>query len=279
MPGSPGSMSRASSGAVATIADVDFARLHREHLLAASRAPKAAGAWDARAGDLRRRMLQSRYAESFIARMDLTGAATLLDVGCGPGTIGLQLAGRLERVYGLDYSRGMLDALLANAAERGLSNVEALHRAWEDEWSDVPPCDIVVASRSTNVRDLEDALGKLHDKARRRVYLTHRVGGPPFAAGAIEALGRKILPPPDYIYVVNILYRMGIHPRLDYIESDSRPAPPAGFDELVRRIAWSLGELTLEERERLRGWYERTPPAARQAEAPMRWAFISWEKA
>ena len=109
-----------------TIADIDFGRLYREHALAAARTPKPAKAWDARAGEMQHRGRQSRYAEAFIARMDLAGAATLLDVGCGPGTIGLPLAARLERVYGLDYSRAMLDALRANAAERGLAGDERL---------------------------------------------------------------------------------------------------------------------------------------------------------
>ena len=64
-----------------TIADTDFCRLYREHALAAARTPKPAKAWDARAGEMQHRGRQSRYAEAFIARMDLAGAATLLDVG------------------------------------------------------------------------------------------------------------------------------------------------------------------------------------------------------
>jgi len=262
-----------------TIADLDFGRLYRDHMIAAARIPRPASAWDTRAADLQQKAPNSRYAQAFIARMDLADASTLLDVGCGPGTIGLPLAPRLERVYGLDYSRAMLDALEANAVRQGLTNVTALNLAWEDDWSDVPVCDIVVASRSTNVQDMAAALAKLDAKARRRVYLTHQVARHQFDPGAIEALGRKLLPPPDYIYIVNILHGMGIHARLDYIESDHRLAPAADFDELARRIAWSLGALTPEELGRLRDWHERSAPSARSnAAAPMRWAFISWDK-
>lgn len=263
---------------MATIDDIDFGNLYREHLRAASRQPKPAADWDARAAGMRRRWRESSYAENFIARMDLAGASTLLDVGCGPGTICLPVATRLERVYGLDYSRAMLEALRENAAERGLTNVEAVHCAWEDDWSDVPVCDIVVASRSTSVQDLSGALAKLDAKARRRVYLTHRVGGRLLDAGAIEALGRELLPPPDYIYVLNILHRMGIHPRLDYLESENRMAAAADFEEFARRLTWSVGELSDEELARLRVWYERSPPATGSGAAPVRWAFISWEK-
>lgn len=263
---------------MATIDDIDFGRLYREHLQAASRLPKTAGAWDERAAGMRQRWRESRYAESFIARMDFEGAATLLDVGCGPGTICIPIAHRFEKVYGLDYSAAMLDALRANAAERGLTNVEALHLAWEDDWAQVPACDIVVASRSTSVQDLAAALMKLHAKARRRVYLTHRMGGRPVPAAALAALGRELLPPPDYIYALNILHGMGIHPRLDYIESENRRAAAVDFEDFARRVAWSIGALSEEETSRLRTWYECSPQEARGDSAPMHWAFISWEK-
>ncbi|HEX5513167.1 MAG TPA: class I SAM-dependent methyltransferase, partial [Gammaproteobacteria bacterium] len=148
-----------------TIAAIDFGRLYRDHLAAASRKPKSAEEWDKRADDMSKRPLQGSYTEAFIARMNLDNVQSLLDVGCGPGTICLPLADRLERVYGLDYSKAMLQLLRDNAAGCGLTNVEALHRAWEDDWSDVPVCDIVVASRSTAVADIAAALAKLNAKA------------------------------------------------------------------------------------------------------------------
>lgn len=263
---------------MASIDDIDFGRLYREHLQAASRLPKPASAWDERAAGMKQRWRESRYAESFIARMNCDGGRTLLDVGCGPGTICIPIAHRFEKVYGLDYSAAMLEALRANAAERGLANVEALQLAWEDDWSQVPICDIVVASRSTNVPDLAPALAKLDAQARRRVYLTHRMGGRPVPAAALAAMGRQLLAPPDYIYALNILHAMGIHARLDYIESENRLAAVASFEEFARRVAWSIGALSAEEASRLRAWYERSPQEARGDSLPMRWAFISWEK-
>ena len=260
-----------------TIEAIDFGRLYRDHLATTTRTRKDASAWDSRAAGMASKALRSRYAAEFVARMDLSGAATLLDVGCGPGTIGLAVADRLQRVVGLDYSAAMLDAMHDKAAEMGLSNVETLHRAWEDDWSDVPECDIVVASRSTTVEDIVTALERLHAKARLRVYLTHLVGGH-FTDPAIQAvIGRRQPSVPDYIYLVNILHRMGIHPRLDYIAHENRLADAVDFDDFARRVAWSLGDLSLDETERLRTWYQRATPAQRQGE-PMRWAFISWEK-
>ncbi|WP_312257559.1 hypothetical protein [Stutzerimonas nitrititolerans] len=48
----------------------------------------------------------------------------------------------------LDYNPGRLNCLQARIDELGLDNVHPLQRAWEDDWSDVPVCDILIASRS-----------------------------------------------------------------------------------------------------------------------------------
>lgn len=261
-----------------TLEAIDFALLYRQHQALAARTRKTARAWDARAPAMAAKTLGSRYAQEFIARMDLRGAQSLLDVGCGPGTIGLLLAPQMQQVLGLDYSTGMLAQMRAQAQARGLHQVQTLQRAWEDDWRDVPQCDIVVASRSTAVDDMAQALRKLHDKARLRVYLTHLVGGHFTDVAIQDAIGRREPPQPDYIYLLNILHRMGIHPELSYLQQESRLDGASDFAEFARRVTWSLGDLGVVETTRLYDWYERASPAQR-AGTPMRWALISWEKA
>ncbi|MCD0503460.1 class I SAM-dependent methyltransferase [Bordetella petrii] len=259
-----------------TIESVDFAQLYRDHLAQARGKPKTAQAWDERAGELGRRIGHSRYAQDFIARMRFDDARTLLDVGCGPGTLALPLAGRMEHVVGLDYSQGMLDALARNAQAQGLHNVRPLLRAWEDDWSDVPACDIVIASRSSVVENLAGALEKLHAKARRRAYLTHLAGGHFIDPAIQRVVGRARPAMPDYIYVINMLHGMGIQPTLDYITVDSQLAGAADFDDYARRVARSMGGLDDAERQRLQDWYKDASPRQR-AGAPLRWALIHWE--
>lgn len=257
-----------------TLANIDFGRLYREHYAAARRRRKPAEAWDERAARLSRKTQRSSYVDDFIARMDLRDADSLLDVGCGPGTICLPLAGKLKRVIGLDFSQGMLDELQANAGMQSLNNVETLRLSWEDDWSAVPACDIVVASRSTMVDDMAAALHKLNDKAQQRVYLTHLVGGGHLNAIVSEVIGRAIPTQPDYIYVVNLLHQMGLHPRLDFISHEALPGRYDGFREFARRASWALGALSEAEIARLRAWHDQE----RAALPPMRWAFIWWEK-
>lgn len=132
-----------------TIHDIDFGHLYREHMETSGRQTKAPADWDGRADRMKAAAQLSGYVQAFISRMDLSDCKTLLDVGCGAGAIGLALADRLDQVYGLDYSAGMLEAMRQLATERGITNIKPLRKSWDEDWSDVPVCDIAVASRST----------------------------------------------------------------------------------------------------------------------------------
>ena len=241
----------------------------------AARREKSAADWDTRAGAMSQGVFSGPYVEGFVQRLELDDCQTLLDVGCGPGTIALTVAPRLAHVYGLDYSQGMIEAFVENARARGLTNATPVKRAWEDPWDDVPVCDVVVASRSTQVSDLEAALLKLDAHARRRVYLTHKVGGRFLDQSIYDALGRHDEPLPDYLYVLAILHRHGIHPRLDHLDGENRLRHCSDFDDCVRKVEWSLGPLSPLERERLRAFYNRR--RGRVGGEPMRWALVSWE--
>jgi SAM-dependent methyltransferase len=255
---------------------IDFAVLYREQMARAGRREKDPGDWDRRAEAMSQGVFAGAYVEGFVARLDLSGCTSLLDVGCGPGTIALSVAHRLERVYGLDYSPGMLEAFVENARQRGVENATPILRAWEDDWADVPVCDVVVASRSTQVADLASALEKLDRHARRRAYLTHLVGGRFLDDEVMDALGRVDEPLPDYLYVVSLLHQRGIHPRLDYLEGENRLRRCQDFADCLHKVTWSLGELTPIEAERLRAYYERYRD--RLGRTPVRWALVSWDK-
>lgn len=59
-------------------------------------------------------------AETLAERLGLDGSGRLLDVGCGPGSLTLLLAGHFARAVGVDADQGMLDV----AAESGAANVD-----------------------------------------------------------------------------------------------------------------------------------------------------------
>src|SRR5690625_3759396 len=200
------------------IDDVDFAEMYRRHMQLSDRPSKPASDWDARAKKLGIKESGDPYADEFVRSMDLSGAKSLLDVGCGAGTIALRVAGAMKEVIGLDYSAGMLERLRERAAAQSLDNVTTCLRAWDDDWADVPVCDIVVASRSSMVPDMAYMLEKMTAHARLRCYMTHLADGHFGDAAIADLLGRKKRAFPDYIYIIGLLHRMGVYPRLDYIE-------------------------------------------------------------
>ena len=258
------------------IKTIDFGQLYREHLARSGRVIKPASEWDAIAAEMRTKVLDSSYRTEFVSRMQYSADDTVLDVGCGPGTIGLALAQQVKQVYGLDYSQGMLDAMLENATELQLNNVQPILASWEDDWSDVPVCDIAVVSRASIVADMDDALDKLNRHARKKVYMTQLVGGRFVSREIAELLGREDRSFPDHIYIMNMLYQRNIYPTLDYIESASRLAGGRSLAELIDKVRWSFGELSCDDEAKISAWYQRDPEYAQQGGEPMRWAFMSW---
>lgn len=260
------------------IQNIDFGLLYRQHMAAVGRA-KPAAVWDARADGMKQRGFADGYTAEFVRRMDLSGCETLLDVGCGQGNIALTAAPALKAVHGLDYSPRMLALFEENARAQGLAQARTILRSWADDWHDVPECDIVVASRSTAVMDMEDALHKLNAKARRRVYLTSLVGGRFGDTSLQAAIGRPVPPPlPDHIYILNILHAMGIHARVDYIATGAPRAVYARFEDLLQYVQAREGELSAQERQNLQAWFASQPTGSVTNAPSGRWALVSWEK-
>lgn len=263
------------------INDIDFATLYKNHMAKAGRVTKPASSWDAKAEKMAESCAnpEDEYLKKFLSMMDLTGAETLLDIGCGPGTICLQVAERLKHVYGLDYSAGMLAVAQRRAKVMKQDNVTLFQRAWDDSWDSIPECDVVVASRSTLVADMASALKKLNDKARLRVYTTHTIDPHFMDIRILRALGRESTGLPNYIYPLNILCQMGINPRLDYIYSRNCQSRVDSYEEFEKSIGWSLGELTESEQNALYAYYQKGKDGPEPLISPLRgWAFISWDK-
>jgi len=71
-------------------------------------------------------------ADVFARSLGLDGRGRLLDVGCGPGTVTLQLAPLFEAVVGLDPDAEMLSQASEAAARRGVGNAAWVRGRAED---------------------------------------------------------------------------------------------------------------------------------------------------
>ncbi len=64
-----------------------------------------------------------QFAEEAIAASGLKPGATVLDVACGPGTLGLMAARQAKHVHGIDFSDSMLAIFRQYAERAGLGNI------------------------------------------------------------------------------------------------------------------------------------------------------------
>ena len=71
------------------IDDIDFADLYLQQLKLAHRTEKTPDHWDQRAEKMAENCASptDSYLQQLTAKIDLQGAQTLFDMGCGPGTV------------------------------------------------------------------------------------------------------------------------------------------------------------------------------------------------
>ena len=246
--------------------------------------------WDRRARDFRGGDEDSPYVAGFMARMRIRPGESVLDVGCGAGALALPLARAGHDVVAVDFSAGMLDVLRRRADADGLRNVQTVHAGWDDDWraAGVGAADVVIASRSLDVRDLRAALQKLDAFARRRTCVTLPADGlfyPQLLAH--EAVGRPFAKRGDQGTAVNVLRQMGIEAEVRFLEhaSASRYESLEAAAESLRRVVAPADE----REERALGRYvaehlvETTGGDGRRVwkqepEVTVRWAFLAWDK-
>ncbi|MFP4485466.1 MAG: class I SAM-dependent methyltransferase [Campylobacterales bacterium] len=257
------------------ILDIDFNKLYIEQKSKSSFKPKTKKEWDSKASDMNSVVDGDSYIEKLMKIIDFSECKTLLDVGCGAGTVSINAKNLLESITAFDYSEEMIKKLKQRCQNGNISNITPLLHSWEQSWDSLPMCDIVVASRSMQVANMKEALLKLDSKAKKRVYLTTKVGGSFLPKEIMQLLQKEIEPNPDYIYIINILYTLGINPSLEYIELKSDRISKKSKDRFIDSIKWSIGELNEIELERLEEFYENKIDSLNPN---IKWAVISWNK-
>ena len=205
----------------------DWRQAWREHH-EARREPVDVQVWDGRAREFAETAGSSAYAEVFLAYLGLDPGSSVLDMGCGSGTLAIPLARQGHEVFAVDFSRGMLDALQRAVEKEGLTTVRSVQldlnapwSEWEDRGITEDCVDVVLASRSTMVEDIGAAFEKFERAARQRVVVTLVTE---FTPRGTKRMGERIDGDqpyiPDFIFAVNVLLQMGKYPSLRYIDCD-----------------------------------------------------------
>lgn len=258
--------------------DIDFNEMYKEQKQKTTFKPKSSDDWNNKAPSMNERVHSSIYNDEFLDRLNIDKIDSLLDVGCGVGNLSLKLAKKLNSVYSLDYSSKMLELLNENAKAQNITNITIINKSWYDNWDDIPNTDLVIASRSMEVKDMKEALVKLNKKANKKVVITYKKGGSFVSDEILDALGKNIIKKPDYIYILNILYSLGIYAKVDFINSEGRNTIYSSKERFVQSISWSIGALTKEEIKNLEDYYDNLTTEQKNKEEYVQWAMISWDK-
>jgi hypothetical protein len=132
----------------------------------------------------------------------------------------------------------MLAYLKENAVTEGLKNITCINKKWEDVaiGRDVGEHDIVIASHSLAILDIHDAVSKMNNLATRYVYIFTFAGWRfwDYDELWLRLFGEVFQPGPDYIYLYNVLYEMGIHANVEIIKSEHNQQF-SNLDEAVER--------------------------------------------
>lgn len=240
--------------------------------------------WDKRAASFVDHAGKTFYPDNFIKIMKPDPDWTVLDMGCGGGTLALPLASRVKEITAVDFSDKMLELLKAEIQRRDIKNIKTVKASWDDEWvvRNIALYDVAIASRSLSVDDLEAAILKLISAAKKRVYISTVVGDGPYDRRIYEAVGRELIPAVDYIYIYNLLYQMGIHANLSFISEETAKT----FDDVNAAgdyLMWMLHELTPYEEHKL-GLYLHKNMVMKDGKKifdyrkRFKWAVLWWDK-
>lgn len=151
-----------------------------------------------------------------ISKMHIEPDYTVLDIGAGPGTLAIPLARRVKKVTAIEPGLGMLECLKDHIRKECIENIVCVNKKWEDvSLDDTEKHDVVIASFSLEMSDLQDALRKMNDFAKQHVYIFWNIGKSDWVT-YYEKIWPKVhnrsyIPGPGTNYVYNILYEMGIY--------------------------------------------------------------------
>lgn len=262
--------------------------------------------WNKRAKDFDRPDRVSPYVEEFMRRAALDAGDTVLDMGCGTGSIAIPLARAGHNVIAADFSDGMLSELNRRIATAQVHTVTPLHMAWEDNWKATgvkeKSVDVVLASRSLAVLDLESALDKMSVTARKKCVATMTCGySPRMDSRILEICGLENKYGRDYQYAWNILVNKGYSPECSFINSarkdtfNSFAEAHTDFGRMIDDVAHLHSVQQIEDAyRRLDAWLEAELVENEQAgqldekgypQGALRlrearivpWAFLSWQ--
>ncbi len=143
--------------------------------------------------------------DAFAAVADLRGSPRLIDVGCGPGTVALRLAGLFAEVVGVDADQGMIDEATRLAAGRNLTNARWVRLRAEELPAGLGTFRYATFAQSFHWMDRELVAARIFDMLTPGGAFVH-VGGQEIETPPPELPLPHPLPPADDIRRLKTAY-------------------------------------------------------------------------
>jgi SAM-dependent methyltransferase len=225
------------------------------------------------------------YISKMLSRIKVKRNWSVLDIGCGPGTLTIPLAGKVKTVTALDISSEMLKHLKVNARNKGLNNISYINSSWQDAFKSkqVAEHDVVVASRTLMSGDMKEAIFNLNSVALQAIYLTLPIIHLPFDWEVYKAIGRKGKKHAPYVYFYNLLYQMGILANVEILCSRVNVQFPS-IEAAIEDLQWRTEPFSPQELIKLKAFLKKKIAENKNSpliahEGNSKWALIWWKKA
>jgi SAM-dependent methyltransferase len=219
-----------------------------------------------------------------LARIEVKPEWSVLDIGCGPGTLTIPLAKKVKSITALDISSEMLKFLKINADKSGLNNINYLVSSWQDALAGdkIGEHDVVVASRSLMSGDMKSAIYKINSITRQAAYITFPVIHLPLDFEVYKAIGREDKKHAPYIYIYNMLYQMGIMANVEILYSKVKVQFPS-IEETIKDLQWRTAPFTPSEIIKLKEFLKKKFAEQKNSQVFTHegfsiWALIWWSK-
>ena len=215
--------------------------------------------WNKRAPKFGKSAKKDDYHIKLIEKIDVSKEDTLLDLGCGEGSITIPLAKRAKSVTGVDSAYRMLEILNEKAQENNISNIRTIEEDLTKITADnVGKHDIVVASRSlNNILNIKETIANINEIANKYVYIT--LFGPnnwKLEKEFYQSINKEYFEFPSHRYFFNILVDMGIYPNVESLNI-GRVREYESIEEATESGKWRLDNLDEKEKEQLYEFLEK----------------------
>ncbi len=215
--------------------------------------------WDEAAPKFHKISKKDDYNDVFLKKLILDKDDTVLDLGCGEGSVTLKIAEKVKGVTGVDSSAKMLELLNQRAEKQNIDNIHTIFEPIEDvNYDEIGDYDIVVASRCLNgIVSLDKTLEEMNKIANKYVFFT--VFGPDnwkIEREFDEYISKPSKQFPDYNYVFNMLFNMGIYANVERLEIKAF-REYENIEEAMNNGKFKLDKLDNNEKEKLKKYLNK----------------------